>query len=80
MDVMDLAAFFRIAISVVLAIFSVGLILAINVIFFGNTYYILKNCFKRGENKTEFDQGPKREKIFEYEKPNRIDRKLPKAG
>jgi hypothetical protein len=36
MDKMDLVAFFRIAIPIVLAVFSVGLILVINVIFIGN--------------------------------------------
>ena len=75
---MDLVAFFRVAIPVVLAVFSVGLILVINVIFFGNAYYVLKNCFRRGENKAEFDEGLKGEKIFKYEEANRIDRKVSK--
>ncbi len=51
MDKMDSVAFFRMAIAITLALFCVGLILAINVMFIENAYYILKNRFKREENK-----------------------------
>lgn len=80
MDKMDLVAFFRIAIPVVLAVFSVGLILAINVIFIGNAYYVLKNCFKREENVDIACNGQSKIASLRFEKPKDQKKILAKAS
>jgi len=49
---MDLAAFFRMAIPIALALFCGGLILTSIVIFVGNSFFILKNCFRKEERIT----------------------------
>jgi hypothetical protein len=80
MDKMDLVAFFRIAVPVVLAVFSMGLILAINVIFIGNAFYILKRCFKKevyiGMASIEQNKSIR----LRFNKPQAPEDILPKAG
>ena len=77
---MDLVAFFRIAVPVVLAVFSVGLILAINVIFIGNACYILKRCFKKEENIGAAGRERNKNISLRFNKPQVPEDILPKAG
>ena len=80
MDKMDLVAFFRVAIPVVLAVFSVGLILVINVIFIGNACYVLKNCFKREKNMVISSKGQNKMVSLRFKKSEDPKEILPKAS
>ncbi len=77
---MDLVAFFRIAIPVVLGVFSVGLIIAINVIFIGNAYYVLKRCFKKEENIGMTNREQNKNISLRFNKPQEPKDILPKAS
>ena len=77
---MDLAAFFRIAIPIALALFCGGLILTIIVIFVGNSFFILKNCFKNEENIIGDYEGSSKYKNLNHGREKRLGRTLPKAS
>ena len=80
MTKMDLVAFFRMAIPITLALLCGGLILALNVIFIGNAFYVLKNCFKKGVNIIVVKDGPGKDKTLSTIEPKYLDESLPKAG
>ena len=77
---MDLVAFFRMAIPIVLALFCVGLILAINVIFFGNAFYILKNSFQKKKNIVVAKEELSRIKGVNNEEARSLKQTMPKAS
>ena len=77
---MDVVAFFRMAIPITLALFCVGLILALNVIFIGNAFYVLKNRFKKRVNIAVVKDGPDKDKTLSTLEPKHLDESLPKAG
>ena len=77
---MDVVAFFRMAIPITLALFCVGLILALNVIFIGNAVYVLKNCFKKRVNIAVVKNGSGKDKTLSSLEPKHLDESLPKAG
>jgi hypothetical protein len=80
MDKMELVAFFRMAIAIVLALFCVGLILAINVIFFGNAFYILKNSFQKKKNIVGAKEELSRIKSINNEEARNLKQTMPKAS
>ena len=80
MDKMELVAFFRMAIAIVLALFCVGLILAINVIFFGNAFYILKNSFQKKKNIVGAKEELSRIKGVNNEEARSLKQTMPKAS
>ena len=80
MNKMDVVAFFRMAIPITLALFCVGLILALNVIFIGNAVYVLKNCFKKRVNITVVKNESSKDKTLSTLEPKPLDESLPKAG
>ena len=80
MNKMDLVAFFRMAIPITLALFCVGLILALNVIFIGNAFYVLKNCFKKRVNIAVVKDGSGKGKSLSTLKPKHLDETWPKAS
>ena len=77
---MDLVAFFRMAIPITLALFCGGLILALNVIFIGNACYVLKNCFKKGENIVDAKNRLSKGNNLHTQKPKHLDETMPKAS
>ena len=80
MTKMDLVAFFRMAIPITLALLCGGLILALNVIFIGNAFYVLKNHFKKRVNIAVVKDGPGKDKTLSTLEPKHLDESLPKAG
>ncbi len=80
MDKMELVAFFRMAIAITLALLCGGLILAINVMFIGNAYYILKNSFKREETIVEAKERLSKVKSLHNRKAKNLHETMPKAS
>ena len=77
---MDLVSFFRTAIPVVLAVFSVGVILMINVIFIGNACYVLRRCFRKEENIDVANKEQNKSIALPFNKPRDSKDILPKAS
>ncbi len=77
---MEIVAFFRMTIAIVLALFCVGLILAINVIFFGNAFYILKNSFQKKKNIVGAKEELSRIKSINNEEARNLKQTMPKAS
>ena len=76
---MDLVTFFRTAIAVIFALFCGAVVFSIVGLFAGNTYFILRNFFKKEKNTIEISEIRGADKGLAVEKDKEFDRTLPKA-
>lgn len=77
---MDIVEFFRMLITILLAVFCVGLVLAIVGATVGNTCFLLINCFKKENSLEEADKSKKRKKVLSFPEVGKPDNKLPRAS